>query len=1108
MQFKESRLIVDRRHSNRSLIHIGHIGEHNTVSRMITKLIGMVDSVTSPLQTQPGRDTLQKGNSEHPNQDIKKENETMIDMTLSEQAEMSDTTDNTAPGSVFPDINLTQKDHQSEDEFEMEQPAISDLAAIAGEFNAAFNTALYELDSSRKQLVERTVRIDELNESIETVNSTLNDEVNKGHRKEEEYSREKEQLNKKISDIESDRERLLQQVNEQQNTLNARAEEISQLSSRIKEVTDTLEQRTAEGQHAQEEFVRERDILTNKLDELQVLFDEAGSQLSAQQKELEDRDNEISRISSQVDSLTTELDSMVEASGQEKEAHNQEVAMLGTAIQDLNENLKTKEQQLEKRGEELELKGKEAAWLNDHVNELKEEVDAQSESLRTQSESHASTCDELNGHINQLKEDVDAQAESLRTQSESHATTCDELNAQINNISGELESLQAAHSELGIHAENLENLNRALHDSSSSEKTLHKKLIEEKINKIESLQTRLGSVNGSQEDQPENTEENESLQKALSDLDSRLQEAEAQNLMLGERAQVADELETEAGQLRTALQEAREAGSSDTQSLQGQLADLNSALENSRAEQEALAGELRDHEALKQEVASLREAAQQADNKLLEQVDVSTTVDSLRDEIEKLKSASEMKSEQLQSAMPTASFANESSVEGMPIPVQDPQSTSNIADREQFALQLNNLLIEQGDSDTNRTVMYVLLDNFIRIRDEIGVMNSEQVISEISEIIKSYCNNDDLMSRFGDCTFAILSSNESIDETQEKAEKICSKVGHHIFEASEHSMVTTTSIGVCRVRKNDARADDVISRADLACEAARSSGGNQVLVSSAIADEAVLKGSDENHEELVSATLDENRIMIYYQAISSLKEAPGNHYEVLIRIVDESGNIILPGEFFSMAEVSGQAVDVDRHVIEKIMQMLAESPDQEMSLFIKLTKQSVADHELPLWIIGKVKEYKINPEQLVFEIAENTLQSDLKNLSMLSKALNSIGCKVAIEHYRMSTQAQHLLHIHTDYLKIDSGLIEGLSRKGGSLPKVTAIMDVAKKHNYITIAEGVENPASLAILWELGVCFAQGYFIQAPTGNRDYDFHGSVSENETEDNNRATFNTT
>jgi len=934
------------------------------VSRVIIKPTGVVNSVPSAPHIQPGKDASQQGNSERPNKDTMMENKTIKDMTLSEQEMTCNASGNAGPGSELPDMDLTGKDHQPGDDSRMEQPAISDLAAVADEFNAAFNTALYELDSSRKQLAERSGRIDELNESIKSLNSALNDEVNKGRGKQEEYSRETEQLNQKIDDIESDRERLLRQVSEQESTLNARAGEISQLSSRVEEVNATLEQYPAEHQHAQEELVRERDILTGKLDELQVLFDVAGNQREAHQKKLEDRDNEISSIRKQL-------------------------------------------------------------------------------------------------------------------------------------------------GELGAHAANLENLNRALHESSISENTLHKKLIIEKNNKIELLQTRLGSGGDSQNDQPENTEEKENLQRALNDLESRLQEAESQKLMLGERATLADELEAEAGQLRAALQEAREASPAEVRSLQVQLADLNSGLENSRAEQEALAGKLRDHEALEQEVSGLREAVQQADKKLLEQVDVSNTVDSLKDEVKKLKSAlsaSEEMREQSQSSLPAVSPSDEPCVSDTPAPERDTQPVPKIADRDQFALHLNKLITGQVDTDINSNVMYLLIDHFIRIRDEIGIMNSAHVINEIAEIIVSSCDDDDNVSRFGDCTFAVLTCNESTDETQAKAEKIRSMIEKHIFETPGHSMVVTTSIGICTVRKNDTCAENVISRADLACESARSSGGNQVLVNSAIADEMVIKSSTENHKEMISATLNENRIMLYYQPISCLKDIPGNHYEVLIRVVDESGGVILPGEFFSMAGTSGQTEDIDRHVIEKIMQMMFENRDQEMTLFIKLTSQSVADHELPLWIIEKIKEYKVNPEQLVFEVAETTLQSDLKNFSMLSKALNSIGCKIAIEHYRMSTQPQHLLHIHADYLKIDSGLVEGLSRNGGSYSKVAAIMDIAREHNYITIAEGVEDPASLAILWELGVGLAQGYFIQAPTGNRDYNFQGIVEESKKEeDGKKAVF---
>ena len=244
----------------------------------------------------------------------------MANMLFSEQAELDDTAD----------MNLSAGDHQPKDKTDIEKPVIADLQAAADEFNAAFNTALYELESSRKIAVERSIRIDELNESIKTINSALTDEITKGQILEEEFRLEKEQLHQKIQDTESARNDIHQQVCEHENTLNARAEEISQLSAQIEELTGTLEQRAVEVQHLQKEFARERDMLTGELNEQKEQLSEANNQLNTQRQKLADNDREIADINEQVDRLTTELNSRTVASEQQEQEHNQETTKLGT----------------------------------------------------------------------------------------------------------------------------------------------------------------------------------------------------------------------------------------------------------------------------------------------------------------------------------------------------------------------------------------------------------------------------------------------------------------------------------------------------------------------------------------------------------------------------------------------------------------------------------------------------------------------------------------------------------------------------------------------------------------------------------------------------------
>jgi diguanylate cyclase (GGDEF)-like protein len=860
---------------------------------------------------------------------------------------------------------------------ETEKPAINELLAAAEEFNAAFNTALYELEASRKLAKERSARIEELNASILTINTALRDAASEARRKDEVHARESETLNEAIRELESGRERLRQQINEQQQALDAQAGEIAGLTSRVAELSASLEQHKSDSLRAAEAFAREREESSNALSVLQEKYDVGRGQLEVLHADLENRTNELAGFAGQVDALTAELVSLTDAGTRREAVHREESSRLHSELQALNDAIQVKEDLLQQSVQELDARNSVIATLNERTAEL--------------------------------EDGLEAQAGRLREETESHARDCEELNDRISSLSGDHESLKHVHDELAAHVEKLENLNRALNDSSNSEQDVHRKIVAEKDAAITALRAKLEAMKSGQAIPAVTTETEGELKAAMTDLKSRLEESESQVRLYAQQAGMADELEAQVEQLKRELQTLRESGA--------------------------------------------------------------TTV------------------------MPTQYPAQE------PAAVPAPFFT----DRDRYIAHLNQLLAEPGDSVTGHILMYILLDNFIRVRDEIGVLNSEQVIDGIFEIISSCCDSSDMIARFGDCTFAVLCKDTNTEAMQEKAEQIRSTVEKHIFEVAGHTLVTSTSIGICAVRGSDSGAEQVISRADLACESARLSGGNQVVVSSAVPDELCVPGNNTRHAEIVDKVLAEDRIKIYYQPISSLKENSITCFEVLTRVIDENSDMILPGEFFTMAANSGKATEVDRHVIESVLESLAEKPDPDMKFFIKLTRQSVSSSDLPAWISDKLEAYNINPGQLVFEVAEKVMDSELKNLSRLSMGLNKIGCKLAIEHYRLETKPQHLHHIHPDYLKIDSGLVQNIGNKGGCLAKVNEVMDLARLNNLITIAEGVENPASLAMLWELGVSFAQGYFISEPTGKTNFELFEIESEEDKANDGKAVY---
>jgi len=924
-----------------------------------------------------------------------------------------------------------QTDLRDESAVFIEKPAISDLQTVASAFNDAFNAALYEIEYSRKAIEERSARIDDLNGAVSSIRGALDDALDEGRIKEEAHRQETAQLSQRMQEAEIERDKLREQVCEQERILAERVAEISNLSDRVDELNTSLEQQASEERRIKEEFVSEKGALTGRLNELQNLYDEAEGRLQAQQNGLEDRDREIAELGRRVDDLLAEA----------------------------------------------EVKNNESSQLNQQVTKLQDEVTNQTE--------------------------------SMRQQTQSHAAVREELNAEIVRVSADLETLRVSHADLAMHVEKLENLNKALQESSLTEKKVHKQQLDGKAVEVELLRSRLESGNESLQDLPDNTAEIENLKGVLQELKARLKESESRNQEMVARAEKADRLEELNARLREALKKTGEMlrnkqesatqngdESLDITHLQEQVVDLQNALEDAGLREKEIAEKLHGYEAIEREVVALREVANEFDA-----IQTAGGMAALQGEVERLRSdllASEDKCRRLEAAQNMVANAN-----GSVDVIQYENGMSQ--DRTRFAEHINTILDQQGNPTENHSLIYILLDNFILIRDEIGVMESESVVRDVVKIIESGCKQEDVMARFGDCAFAVLCSNTTADEVEERANRIRVAVESRIFEHNGQSLVTTTSIGVCSVRRNDVSAENIISRVNLACEAARLSGGNRVIVSSAIADEITITGNDEDHEEMIRSTLAENRIKIYYQPISSLRDQSGNHFEVLIRLVDEGGDMILPGEFFAMAENSDHVHEVDRFIIDKVMKMMSESSDQEVMFFIKLTRQSVADSSLPDWIKSKIGEYGVKPNQLVFEVTENVMQSDLKSLSHLSSALNKIGCKVAIEHYRMSTNMQHLTHVHADYLKIDKDIVASVNKKGGSLATVTAIIDLAKQNNYVTIAEGVEDPGCLTVLWELGVSMAQGYFIQVPAISRENANQNMISESESETGSKATF---
>jgi len=420
---------------------------------------------------------------------------------------------------------------------------------------------------------------------------------------------------------------------------------------------------------------------------------------------------------------------------------------------------------------------------------------------------------------------------------------------------------------------------------------------------------------------------------------------------------------------------------------------------------------------------------------------------------------------------------------------------TGLANRQYFLQVLKECMASPGSDEEHRALLYITLDNFKSIRDETGIEASDQALRDIAQILKSSCGEQDCLSRFGDCSFAILHYDDDQEKTLGLGETLLHGIAGNLSEVNGRAVTMTGSIGICTIEKQASDAQGIIAHADMACEVARCAGGNQIHTHSHIVNKQAGSVQEQEWDKVIRATIDEERFYLAYQPIVSLKGDMQQRYEVLLRVVDAAGQVILPGQFLSIAEKNGLSHEIDHWIIETAFKQLGKlrSEDKNIAFYIKLSAGTLSDTGLPAWISEKLVENGLSSDSVVFEISEQTAITDLTSSIQFTREIQKLPCKVALEHFGQTDQPQLLTHLPVDILKIHGALIGGLGNNKERQSRVKEITEMAKESGIQCIAECVDDAGSLAHLWQVGIDFIQGNFVQEPCKTIDYDFEGETA---------------
>ncbi|HHB92427.1 MAG TPA: EAL domain-containing protein [Thioploca sp.] len=418
---------------------------------------------------------------------------------------------------------------------------------------------------------------------------------------------------------------------------------------------------------------------------------------------------------------------------------------------------------------------------------------------------------------------------------------------------------------------------------------------------------------------------------------------------------------------------------------------------------------------------------------------------------------------------------------------------TGLFNRQFFLELLDNALAKALENHTRSILLYIALDNFEKVKDNVGIAGCDPLIKNIAAVIKKISGKSASLARFDESIFTLLiNDKESKKCTGDKiAEKICKAIENTVTELAEQSVIVTCSIGIAQIVASVAKPQDVLTDAHAACKNILEKGGNgyETYRATVKNDQVGIKTSD--IANIIESAIEDKRMSLRYQPIINLHsddEETKEIYEVFLRVEDVEGNLFPTGKLFIDAETANLSTKLDRWVLQESIRALLEQ-EHEIVLFIKLSDQAIKDDSILLFIRKLLKSSKISGKRLVFEISESIAITQIKASKNFITQLKALNCQSALEHFGTGLNSETTLqHLPVDYIKIDAVFSKDLSTDTENQEAVKRIVKLAHDLDKQVIAEAVEDANSLTVLWSSEVDFAQGHYLQEPLEDLEFDF--------------------
>ena len=408
---------------------------------------------------------------------------------------------------------------------------------------------------------------------------------------------------------------------------------------------------------------------------------------------------------------------------------------------------------------------------------------------------------------------------------------------------------------------------------------------------------------------------------------------------------------------------------------------------------------------------------------------------------------------------------------------------TSLVNRLEFEKRLAVALHATATQGRQHVVMYLDLDQFKIVNDTCGHAAGDQLLRQVSVLLKAQVRDRDSLARLGGDEFGVLLENCPLQEAIGIADKLRQCIADFRFVSEGKSFSIGASVGLVQVADGMLTLTDILSAADAACYVAKEKGRNRVQLYRPHDSEVSMRRGEMEWVSRLQRALQEDRFVLHSQQIISIVGGapPTSHHELLVRMLDEHGKIVPPMAFIPAAERYSIMPMIDQWVVQNAFTAISALGPDCGTYAINISGASIGDERFLEFVREQFRTFVMPPRSICFEITETAAIANFDKAARFFGEMKSLGCLFSLDDFGAGMSSfGYLKHLPVDFIKIDGSFVKDVAHDPVAVAMVRAINDVGHVMGKKTIGEFVDGELVLGVLREIGVDFAQGNWISPP----------------------------